>query len=417
MAACARSPTDPVPGPDPLGSSTPCHGRSCNRAQCAAGSATRVRGRVLDPAGRRPLYGVSVYVPNGEIAPVVHGARCNACDKRRVDAASSTVTNVRGELVLDDVPIGRVPLVVELGSWRRVVELDVAPCSESVVPDDLLRLPRNTSEGELPRVAVTTGAADALECLLREVGIDDTEISGSDEERARVHLFRGKGGGGRKGGFVRDAAELWNDAVALGRYDAVLLSCEGSEALENKGGTAPDARGAMAAYARAGGHVFATHLHSVWLQKSPDAEMRAVAKWDAVEDPSDDYAIDQSFPKGDALATWLVETGASTTRGRIRLDNVTFSAGTVVAPARGWIARGTATRYLTFSTPLGAQRADACGRVVFADLHAFGLGGSDFPEGCPSVSALSPQQLALEFLLFDSFACVDDDTLPPAPPR
>jgi len=416
--ACARAVNDAVPAPDPLGSATPCHGRSCARAICNAGAATRVRGRVLDPASRRPLYGVGVYIPNGDVTSAVHGARCNPCGRRKVDAASSTVTNVRGEFVLDDVPVGRVPLVVELGNWRRIAEVDVAACTDSFVLEDRTRLPRNAAEGEVPYVAVTTGAADALECLLRDVGIDEAEITGSDDKRGHVHLFRGNGGGGRKGGFVRDAAELWNDASALGRYDLVVLSCEGTETLANKGGAAAGARGAMAAYARAGGHVFATHLHSAWLQRSPDPELRAVAKWDAVEDPSDDYSVQTSFPKGDALATWLVDTGASTTRGHVRLDNVTFSAGTVVPPARAWIQRGTAgVRYLSFNTPLTASRSDACGRFVFADLHAFGLGGSDFPEGCPVVPALTPQQLALEFLLFDSFACVDDDSLPPTPPR
>ncbi|MBS2012532.1 MAG: hypothetical protein JST00_06585 [Deltaproteobacteria bacterium] len=311
-----------------------------------------------------------------------------------------------------------MPVVIELGGFRRVVELDVAPCTDTRIEDDRARLPRSSLEGELPLIAVTTGAADALECLLRAVGLDEREFVAGGDPRGRIHLFRGKGGGARRGAFSTNASDLWNDTRALASYDLVALSCEGDEALENKGGNDPSARGAIAAYARAGGHVFATHLHSVWLQRSPDPELRGVATWKAAPDPSDDYAVDTSFPKGDALASWLVETGASPSRGRVRLDNVTFSAGRVLAPARSWIDRGPdAARYFSFNTPLGASREAACGRFVFADLHAYGLGGSDFPDGCPNDLTLSPQQLALEFLLFDLFACVEDDALAPAPPR
>ena len=51
-----------------------------------------------------------------------------------------------------------------------------------------------------------------------------------------------------------------------------------------------------------------------------------------------------------------------------------------------------------------------CGRVVVGDLHAFGLGGSDFPAGCLTApKALSPQQRALEFLLFESATTEADE--------
>lgn len=420
-AACARSVETAPPPDDTFGARRDCHGLSCKRVDCAAGSATRIRGRVLDPAGARALYGVSVYIPNGPLAPVVHGARCLRCAARNVDAAAATITDVRGEFVLEDVPVdARVPVVVELGTFRRVVDVPVAACSDNVLPDDSTRLPRSSREGELPLVAVTTGAADALECLLRNVGIDDDEFSGPDHPTARMRMFRGKGGGGRRGTVVPNADGLWNDAASLAPYDLVVLSCEGDEALENKGGAAGGARAAMAAYANAGGHVFATHLHSAWLQRSPDPGFRSVATWSAAKDDGDVYAIDTSFPKGEALATWLFDAGASATRGTVRLDNVTASAGPVRADvAHAWIRQGPdRTRYFSFNTPLGSKREDACGRVVFGDLHAFGLGGSDFPDGCPTDRRLlTPQQLALEFLLFDALACVDDDSLPPAPPR
>lgn len=420
-ASCARgeAPSDlsasslapPAPG---------CVGLACRRVDCGGAPPTRITGRVTDPAGRRGLYNVSVYIPDAAPPPVRHGARCDACARRRVDAVASALTDPRGEFVLGDVPVGEhVPVVVELGAFRRTLDVTVAACAETRLADDVVRLPRSSAEGELPRVAVTTGAADALECLLRNVGIDEREIVAGGDPRGAVHVYRGRGGGGVAGAFVPDAAELWNDAARLSAYDLVALSCEGTEALENKGGDAPGARGSMAAYAEAGGHVFATHLHASWLKSSPVGELRSIAEWNETNDVGDEYEVDTTFPKGRAFAEWLSATGASPVTGKIRLDNVTFSVGGVRRPpAQPWIQKGpSAVRYFSFNMPLGASREDACGRVVFGDLHAFGLGGSDFPTGCPAAGELTPQQLALEFLLFDLFACVDDDAVPPAPPR
>jgi hypothetical protein len=418
VAACALgSSASPGDAPILVGAADGCTGLECKRVDCAGKPRTRITGRVLDPAGLRGIYNVSVYIPNGEPAPVLHGVRCDACQKRSVGAVASALTDARGEFVLDDVPADAdLSIVIEIGRWRRVAKLTVPPCSDTRMPDDGVRLPRSSAEGELPLIAATTGASDALECLLRNAGIDDREFVGGGDERGRVHLYRGKGGGGLPKSPVPAAADLWSDPVRLARYDIVALSCEGDEAIENKG-----ARDAIHGYANAGGHVFATHFQYTWLKDSPAADFRDIATWDPTKDVGDDYTIDTSFPKGQAFADWLSATGASTELGKIRLDNVTDSLGIVKQPpAQTWIRKGDTkhVRYFSFNTPIGMAREAQCGRVVFGDLHAFGLGGSDFPQGCLTApSALSPQQLALEFLLFDLFACVDDDRERPTPPH
>lgn len=409
--------------PPLVGAADACSGLACKRVSCGVRPTTRVTGRVTDPAGLRGIYNASVYVPNGAVPPVRHGAHCDTCSGRRVGAVVSALTDALGEFALDDVPAGDdIPIVVEIGRFRRTATITVAPCTQNRIPDETTRLPRNGAEGDLPLIAATTGASDALECLLRNIGIDDREFVGGGDDRGHVQLYRGKGGGGLPKIPVPAAADLWNDPAALARYDIVALSCEGDEANENKGGDDPAARGAMHAYANAGGHVFATHFQYTWLKGSPAADFRDVATWDPTKDVGDDYLVDTSFPKGLAFADWLVATGASPEHGKVRLDNVTFSLGSVRAPpAQPWIHKGGtgAVRYFSFNTPIATPREAQCGRTVFADLHAFGLGGSDFPDGCllSKPASLSPQQLALEFLLFDLFACVDDDRERPEPPR
>jgi hypothetical protein len=67
-----------------------------------------------------------------------------------------------------------------------------------------------------------------------------------------------------------------------------------------------------------------------------------------------------------------------------------------------------AVQYLTATTPIPNG---TCGRVVLSDIHvSSGTSNGDtpkkpFPTGC--TADLSPQQKALEFMLFDIASCVD----------
>jgi hypothetical protein len=93
------------------------------------------------------------------------------------------------------------------------------------------------------------------------------------------------------------------------------------------------------------------------------------------------------------------------------------------------------TMYFSFDTPVGMA---VCGRAVFSDLHVTGNPttqdtcnldpnampmpgmppppmGQPPPQGCDATADLSPQEKALEFMLFDLSSCVIPDTVPPAP--
>ena len=81
--------------------------------------------------------------------------------------------------------------------------------------------------------------------------------------------------------------------------------------------------------------------------------------------------------------------------------------------------------YFSFDTPVNAApAADGgapayCGRAVFSDLHVSGnpetTDAPPPPSGCDT-GALSPQEKALEFMLFDLSSCVIPDSQTPSGP-
>ena len=397
---------------------------------CPDGRETSLSGTVYAPSGALPLYNVMVYVPSAPLAPLSTGATC-ACEVSGAPVVSA-LTDTEGRFTLVNPPVGEdVPLVIQIGKWRRRFSIDsVSACASNVVPEQTLKLPARQSEGDLPRIALTTGNADALECLVRKLGIDPLEFT-PPAGPGRIHYYAGKDGTDRYaddlngGAEFPDAEELWSSVETLARYDVVLLSCEGDEGYDDN---KPDAAfQAMHDYANLGGRVFASHWHQLWLQRGPDP-FPQIAEFVDEDDLGEITAeVVTTFPKGEALADWLVNVGASTEHGRIDL---TGTQHTIVREspeyAQRWIATTSpeTVQYLSANTPLGAAPADQCGRVVLSDIHVTGSEdeGRDisddelaYPEGCVT-SDLSPQEKVLAYMLFDISACIVPDDEPPSPP-
>jgi len=402
------------------------------------GTKTTVSGTVYDPAGKVPLYNVVLYVPlTSELPAISEGASCEACGGRTAKAAAVALSDSSGHFVLEDVPEGQnIPLVIEIGRWRRQVVIpSVKGCQDNKLDDpNLTRLPRNSTEGHIPKIAVSTGHSDALECLLRKIGIDENEFATSSGP-GRVHMYRGcidskgvqypasKFAPNLNGGATFPTTnELF--ASGLDPYDMVVFSCEGHKCtdLQTSANIVK-----LNAYEDKGGRVFLDHVHYNWLNHA-DAPIESAAQFSSGSDPTTPLPtqIDQSFPKGKAFAEWLLAVKASKTLGDLDIVQAQNSCtGVTDGLAQRWIYSDSPTGnfYVTINTPVPKEgmQLDACGRVVFTDLHVSGAvmdfshEDTPFPGGCVSTE-ISPQEKALEFMLFDLSSCVQKETVAPEPP-
>ncbi len=440
-----------------MGGNNPCTGIACNVADCASKNMppTTITGTVFAPNGTLPLYGVSVYVPNSNPGAFTPGVSCGACANGLPgDPIVTATTDDKGKFSLEGVPSGTdIPVVITIGKWRRQIKVaNVASCgTQDIAPADT-RLPAShddmtpntTSPPDLPQIAISTGHADSLECLMRRLGIADKEIT-TDTQGGKIHLFSdtkattgntgvgvssfdGNFGGGM--GNFSDSQTLWGtSATDLGKlkdYDIVILSCEGDQHAETKPQAAMDH---LKAYADIGGRVFLSHWHNIWLEGGTKAKTGTKpAVWDAIasfDDAGTDPpagtkdTIDQSpadNPKGMSFANWMFNVQTNSPLGQVTIaDKTAKHTATMIdnAKAERWVYLQSGTNQFPqnfqFSTPNEMPLENRCGKVVFSDMHVSGGPAlpNTYPTSCGTSTTLTDQEKALAFMFFDIATCVD----------
>jgi len=440
-------------------------GAQCN-VSCTGTATTSISGKVYDPALKNALYNVEVYVPGGPLeklpAGVPTGADACSCGALfKSGAVVSTATGVDGSFRLVNAPVGSaVPLVLQIGKWRRAITVDTSktPCADAPQPDKSLSLP-GTLQGagpddNMPDIAVSTGLADTLECLMRRIGLPDSEYVAGTSTAGHIHVFAGgntstgfgAGGAGLPenpglSGAPDSSTSLWDSSAHLMPYDILLLSCEGGETYDAN----PPA---LEAYLNAGGRAFASHFHYAWFSgpllskqsySAPSDWGENLATWSidgagtgglgaaaGVVDQTLNGST-QPFVKGQMLYQWLGLNGAlgvHTTAHDLSIYQPRYNAtvGASNKPSQPWITSGSNTMYFSFDTPVGGIASPDggapayCGRAVFSDLHVAGdptTSDTASPPGGCGTGDLSPQEKALEFMLFDLSSCVIPDTVAP----
>jgi len=423
---------------------------------CSGGGTTTISGKIYDPAKVDALYDIAVYVPAVPLVALPQGVptgadACNCAALFKSGAVVSTVTGVDGSFKITNAPVGaQVPLVFQVGKWRREVTISVTACQDNPQPDKSLAFPGTLAGAgpydSMPDIAVSTGSADSLECLMSRIGIPASEYVAGAGTTGHVHVFSGgdASGGGLWGspetpgwGGPASSTSLWDSQAHLMPYDILLLSCEGGETFNAN----PQV---LEQYLNAGGRAFASHYHYAFFTP-PGESMQSYmppADWGnnlaAWTDGSNGgiqsngkivqtlNGSTQPFVKGQALFQWLGLNGALGVGGAPAMElpitppryNAVVGPGN--KPSQQWINDDTTgnTMYFSFDAPVNAPvqpdggAPNYCGRAVFSDLHVSGNQLDPSPN-CTQ-RALSPQEKALEFMIFDLSSCVIPDTVPPS---
>lgn len=441
----------------------------CKQQSTKCPDTTAVSGTVYAPNGVLPLPNAIVYVPNGStttpygVTPFVDGVAGGACTcDISGDPLISATSGTDGTFTLKNVPVGsNIPLVIQLGRWRRMITIStVTECQTTQIPANLTNLPTRQNMGNnggidaIPLMALSTGGVDALECVLRKMGVEDSQFSNAGGT-GRVRFYRDNGarctnGGGACTGRTPGYAQLTSTQANVDQYDALLFPCDGgahdiNAADKNR---VLDVATNTSAYVNKGGRAFFTHFSYAWLynqQPSINLPWRSTTNSAAVDNPSrtthhdgaENVAIDTTFSRGQVFASWLglAQVGAlsvvnppeiSVLESRWNLNN--SATWNNAGPAQRWAYYANddpdaAIMHVTFDTPWGLPAAQQCGRVLFSDFHVTtaALAGAactnngqsttncNFPEECSTT--FTAQEKVLAYMMFDMTSCVQPPKL------
>jgi hypothetical protein len=439
-----------------------CTGECSFLPTCTAPATTTLSGFVYDPADLHPLYDILVYIPNnptdpGLTSPFPEGVTCDQCGSTSsVPGQPLVVANTapNGSFTLSDVPVGAsVPLVIQSGHWRRQFTVNIAnSCGSntistanttpvkwlsatqpSLAASGHLTFPSTSKLGDIPYIAILTGGWDPIECVLRKMGVADSEFvnpggaghiqfylaaqpnAPSNQEGDPFYPYTSQcppnpyGSGAQISASTPSQAALFagtggpGGAPEINNYDLTILACEGYEEQEQAYWSN------LGTYTGLGGRVFATDFGYDWLAathtcptgtgcpagtscENDDVCVGAnnttqnpafpnVATWDtfsstnAVDGTAQTASVDLvSNPKGAAFQSWLQDVGIVAAGADMTTKplNPVYQATTgIIAPTQQQLYWGAEVPIeFTFNTPVNATATNQCGRVNFMDWHA-----------------------------------------------
>ena len=419
----------------------------------AAAQNTTISGTVYDPrlaAGMPnplPLPNVLVYASTTAVTPPASGVQCVTYANSipaGPNIVSYTYTAVDGTFTLQNIPQGATyTVVIQAGKWQRQFSETVGTTALTGLQ---LGMPANHTQGNMPFIAIATGSVDGAECVLRDMGISDSEFTDDKQTvypGGYIHLYRGSDSPGAEinASTPSETALMGGTSTtALNAYDMVMFPCQGSAA----GQATTTGATNLLNFAEAGGRIFATHYSYAWLDPAApyDAQFGSVANWTTGTEQQITTGVgtvQENFSDGIFLADWLHGIGStvSGTTNQIDISTLRTDVGSVIAPAQSWVTlnsgsysgQGSATpvMQMTFNVPFGAPAAGQCGRVMYNDYHVINISVTSsnniYPKECTSYSAtatnnfnpnyvMSPQEQMLEYALFDLSGFVQPSVVP-----
>jgi hypothetical protein len=442
-----------------------------NVPNCTSGI-TRLSGRVITPGRDDANTANQVGVPNafiyivrnndlGDLPPIstgipAGGTSCDRCSEQDLGPilASATSDATGAWTISGNVPVGaEFLLVTKVGKFRRASRVTVpasGACETTALPTAVAtnptRLPRDMSDGlavNIPKIAVSTGQIDAIECVFEKMGIATAEF-GNYDAGSRIHLYRGGDDASTDfedgaGAYIDESTprerDLYNTIDRLQQYDLVVADCEG----QTYNATRPAAqRDGLRNYVNRGGRLFASHLSFSFLNGNGTAVYPAgaddfttglgpAATWSTSVDSSTatgagiiSLGRPNASPRIENFRDWMVNENVTTAPNYQFTINEPRSQATGIGDDSEEFVHTTArTQQFSFNTPYAAPSEQACGRVAYSGFHVSVGGGSApfsnsvFPAHCRNAAAnngnLTNQEKVLLYMLFDLGVCVGED--------
>jgi hypothetical protein len=423
---------------------------------------TQVTGKVYDPSGAPPtagannvfLAGVTVFEPSGALAVLPDVAACDTCTGLDSPSIAKAVTAADGTFTLSGVTPGNTSIVVQSGRWRRQIKIPVTACAVNAVTAGTLRMPKNRTDGlagvaDIPRTALVLSDNESLECLLLKMGISNSEFAAySVAAPQRIRLFQNNGLA-----FPGAPAAVPNVFGALNEHAQTIFDCDGAAVFSPSplwSSTTAAQKAALQTYTSVGGKVFMDHLPGQTFLMTGPAPFSGVSTWNpalyqnnGLSFPSKGKVFAGTAPQTQFLA-WLGNVSAMTDYGSpyIRSDVPRrHSLNPAAAQTTTWIRGETANDWagdptgdfaLSFSFEMGKVGAvptvnadcgspTGHGRVIYNGMHvsqsrAPWPASGNFPASCNLAGALTPEEKALEYQLFQLTACQLGGASPPPPP-
>ena len=347
----------------------------CVFACGVAAAQTTITGTVYAPNGNDPLPNILVYVSTSVLPPFTSNTGPVSCTAQASLVPQTLLgvatTDYKGSFTLTSTSISSntVNLVIQAGKWRRQYTETVNVGGTTAVGS--LAMPADSTQGDLPNIAIVTGSADAVECVLQSMGINLTKEVTAVGGSGHINLFPGTGKAGVSvQGSTQTEADLMDTPALLNSYDMLMFGCQGQVAdptvTNNNTGL-----NNLTQYAAMGGRVFATHYGYVWLNKPQT--FADTADWlpnngdkdpGTSEDGPGTITVDTSYPEGVTLAKWLQIVDPTDPYGEIsNVENLRQDQSGVIAPTQSWgtlnppystSAIGTPVMQFTFDTPVGS---------------------------------------------------------------
>jgi hypothetical protein len=193
-------------------------GLCTQQTTCPTGGTTSISGTVTAPNGSLPIYGALVFVPTAPIQPFTPNVSCDQCGASVGPVLISTTTGPDGKFLLPNMPVSsatgvqNIPVVIQLGRWRKQLTVVTTACKNTVVPTvsaaapttllgggarpspdhTTAAFPRNQGEGDIPLTAISTGNVDGLECVFRKIGVADSEFT-DPSGTGRIQFYQDNG--------------------------------------------------------------------------------------------------------------------------------------------------------------------------------------------------------------------------------